>query len=318
MNRKSLILILFLVSGYWLPVTDLAADTIYTNDNKELKGIVVEDYKDRVVFSTADGEITVMKRDIRELYFDSEEDNLISLAEQASQRRDYEKAYAYYDMAFKVNPYSKAAKDGLVFLQGYLFRQEEAKKEDEVRRRDEFERYGSAIPTEKILKEEAENSAEKLKEAAGMTLRIKDGLLEVEGVEPRSPAYDAGIKKGDRLVSIWGRLTGYTPLKEVMDKLTERSSSEIKCAIERTLEVGVKPDIGASFVMEFDGLTVSAVKDGSPSFEAGLKKDDIVVAIDGKSTRYMPLKKAVDLMKAHEKDSVRLTIRRDTLIWRRS
>ena len=318
MNRKSLILILFLIFCFLFPVTDLArADTIRTNDGKELKGIVVEDYKDRAVFSTADGEITVMKSDIRELYFDSEEDNLISLAEQAKARRDYEKAYAYYNMAFKANPYSKAAKDGLVFLQGYLFRQEEAKKEDEVKRRDEFERYGPAAATENMLKEEAGDAAEGLKESAGMALALKDGIPEVSAVAAGSPAYEAGIRKGDRLVSIWGRLTGYTPLKEVIDRLTERSSLEIKCAIERTIEAGVKPDIGASFVMEFDGLTVSAVKDGGQAFEAGLEKGDLIVAIDGNSARYIPLKKAVDLIKDQKKNSVKLTLRRDTLIWRR-
>jgi hypothetical protein len=43
------------------------ADTVYVKDGKELKGIVVEDFKDRIIFSTADGEITVMKSDIKAL-----------------------------------------------------------------------------------------------------------------------------------------------------------------------------------------------------------------------------------------------------------
>jgi len=317
MSRK-LFFILFLVSGYWFLVSNLThGDTIYTKENKELKGIVVEDYKDRVVFSTADGEITVMKPDMRELYFDDEEDNLISLAEQAKARQDYEKAYAYYDIAFKANPRSRAAKDGLVFLQGFLFRQEEAKKEDEVRRRGEFERYGPTAATEKIFKEETDDAAQKLKESAGIALMVKGGFLEVIGVEPGSPAHEAGMRKADRLVSIWGRLTGYTPIKEVMKKLIERGSLEIKCAIERTIGLGAAELSGVSFSMELDGLTVSAMKNASPSLETALKKDDLIVAIDGNSTRYMPLKKAVDLIKASKKDSVKLTIRRDIIIWRK-
>ena len=36
-------------------------------------------------------------------------------------------------------PDSKAVKDGFVFLVGYVFRQEDAKKTDEVKRRDDFE-----------------------------------------------------------------------------------------------------------------------------------------------------------------------------------
>jgi len=63
------------------------ADTIYTKEGKEMKGIVVEDYTDRLIFSTIDGEITVMKPDVRELYYDSEEDNLLKLAEQSRERK---------------------------------------------------------------------------------------------------------------------------------------------------------------------------------------------------------------------------------------
>src|SRR3989338_4438616 len=137
MKRASIFL---LVTGYRLLVTNcIFADTIYTNDGKELKGIIVEDYKDRVIFSTSEGEIVVMKEDVRELYYDNEEENLIKLAEQAKERSDYIRAFAYYDRAYKLNPKSKAAKDGLVFLQGYLFRQEQAKKEGEINRRSEME-----------------------------------------------------------------------------------------------------------------------------------------------------------------------------------
>jgi C-terminal processing protease CtpA/Prc len=66
--------------------------------------------------------------------------------------------------------------------------------------------------------------------------------------------------------------------------------------------------------MEIDGLTVSAVQDGA----AGLEKGDLIVAIDGKSTRYMPLKSAVNLIKSVKADAVKLTLRRNLIIWRRS
>ena len=72
--------------------------------------------------------LAIMKSDIKELYYDQEEENLIKLAEQAKEKKDYIRALTYYDMAFKANPDSKAAKDGLVFLEGYLFRKEQAQK----------------------------------------------------------------------------------------------------------------------------------------------------------------------------------------------
>jgi len=41
-----------------------AGDLVYTKDGKELRGIVIEDYKDRILFSTVDGETTIMKDNI--------------------------------------------------------------------------------------------------------------------------------------------------------------------------------------------------------------------------------------------------------------
>ncbi|MDD5136859.1 MAG: nickel pincer cofactor biosynthesis protein LarC, partial [Candidatus Omnitrophica bacterium] len=74
------------------------ADSVITNEGEEIKGIVLEDYKDRIIMSTVSGEKTILKDDIKELYFDEEEDNLIKLAEQAKERRDYIRALTYYDM----------------------------------------------------------------------------------------------------------------------------------------------------------------------------------------------------------------------------
>ena len=74
----------------------------------------------------------------------------------------------------------------------------------------------------------------------------------------------------------------------------------------------------ATFTMEFDGLTVSGVKEGGSAFEAGLKKGDLITAIDGNSTRYMPLKKAIELIRNSKTGSTKLTLRREIIIWRKS
>lgn len=327
--KRALVLsFLFLTFSFSLFAFRSFADTIYKTDGQELKGIVVEDYKDRLVFSTADGEITVMKSEIRDLRFDTEEDNLIKLAEQARERRNFTKAYAYYDMAYKMNPDSKAAKDGLVFLQGYMFRKEEVKKEDDIRRREEFERYGSVVPTEKGDEERLKESEEKLKASIGMTLTGKDGFTQIASVERDSPAYEAGIIKGDMLVAVWGRLTGYMELKEVLALLLDKPSLEIKCGIERAVDVEINPNrgalsgpndlIGASFSMEFDGLTISGVAQSGYASAAGLKEGDLIISIDGNSTRYMPLKKAIELIRNSRENSVKLIIKKEVLIWRRS
>jgi len=316
-----------LVTGYWLLATGFTyADTIYTKDGKELRGIVVEDYNDRLVFSTVDGEIIVLKSNVNELYYDNDEDNLIKLAEQSFEKGDTIRAFAYYERAFRFNPNSKRAKDGIVFLQGLLFRKEQAQKEETVRRLDDFERRGELAETAKRPSGASTDAAERMRNSIGMDLVIKGNSPEIAAVRTGSPAYEGGLSKEDVLIAVWGRLTGYLSLEEVVSNIMERSALEVKCTIERRLNIAVTCNrtllaspadlIGASLNMEFEGLTVSNVKEGEAAFKGGLKKGDLVVAINGKSTRYMPLKKAVEAIRNTKGTTVNLTVRRELTFWR--
>ncbi|MFA6078765.1 MAG: PDZ domain-containing protein [Candidatus Omnitrophota bacterium] len=309
-----------------LAVSLAGADTIYTKDGKELKGIVVEDYRDRIVFSTVDGEVSIMKSDINELYYDGEEDNLIKLAEQALERGDHMKAFAYYDRAYKINPNSRKAKDGIVFLQGLLFRKEQSQKEAVVRRQEEFERHGKYVAPQKSDEAEVAKTIEKLRETIGISFEVKGDFPEVTNVRTGSPSYVAGIRRGDLLIAIWGKLTGYMSQQDLVDHLMEKTSLEVKCTIERTIDVAISglrtpistPNdlIGAVVGIGFDGLLITGVREGGGAASAGIEKDDLVMAINGESTRYMPLKKAVEMIRGSRESSVRLTIRREVTFWR--
>jgi C-terminal processing protease CtpA/Prc len=294
----------------------VAADTISMKDGKELKGIVIEDYKDRILFSTADGQKIIMKSDMKELYFDTEEQNLIKLAEQSRDRGDYSKAYTYYDKAFKLNPQSRVAKDGMVFLQGYLFKKDVSEKEELVRRHNEFEHRGEGLG----IKSEEEKFSEdlnKLRLDAGIELATSAGITRIDSVSPESPAGEAGILKGDTLVAIWGKLVGYIPLEEVTETLLEKNSLETKIELDRNINVNVESDgsIGATLVIKFDGLTVFAVKDGSGAFMAGLEPNDLIMQINGESTRFMPLKRANEIIKGSKGGQVNLTVRKEVIMW---
>ena len=301
------------------------ADTITTNDGKEIKGIVIEDYKDRILFSTPDGEITIMKSEMRELSYDSDDENLVKLAEQAIDRRNYSRAMTYYEMALKANPEFVSAKQGIIFLQGMIFRKEESAKIANIKRQEEAELYGG-VGARRTESDEIEDMARTLTRSTGMKIAIKNNMPEIESVKPGSPAFEAGVRTGDILVSVWDRLTGYLSLKETLDLLLNRSAIEIRCTIERVTDVPINPKktiisgiedlIGASFIMELDGLTISDLKENAPGIEAGLQKGDLIMAIDGKSTRYMQLKKAIELIKNSNSGSVKLTIRRKATIWR--
>lgn len=312
-QRIKTVILVFLFSCLWT-VDHVLSDTIYTKDNREIKGIIVEEYKDRVLMSTVDGERAIMKPDIRELYFDTEEQNLVKLAEQARDRGDFIKAFVYYDKAFKMNPDSKAAKDGVVFLQGYLFKKDIAKKEEAVNRHNEFEEKGAGYITIKTEEERFREELEKLKNTAGITLQSNAGVTQIENVMQGSPAYEAGVRKGDILIAVWGKLVGYLSLQEVVETLLEKTSLETKCTIERTVDLNAN-DIGIELKMQFDGLTVTAVKDDSPAQAAGLKQNDIITCVNGQNTRYMPIKKALELIKKSKGGTVRLVFKREIVMW---
>lgn len=282
------------------------------NDGSYVKGIVVEDYKDRVVLSTVDGEKIIMKSDIGELYFDSEEENFVKLAEQARERRDYARAFGYYNLAYKKNPLSKAAKDGFVFLQGYLFRQEEKRKTDDIKKRGDFEQGIVAENAETAAVTGMKDPAARMREAVGITLASENGLILIDNVRKGSPADDAGIERGDYLVAIWGRLVGYMSISEVINILLDKPSLEIKCTIRRAVSVDASR---AVFGIDMNGLKVVSVKNGNGGTNGYLKKDDLVTAMGGRSTRYMPFRKAVSAIKRSRQ--VDLTIDRELLIWRK-
>lgn len=317
---------LFLVASVLLLSWSLAhADTARLKTGKEVRGIIVEDYKSRVVMSTIDGEQTIMKDDIAELYYDSEEENLVKLAERARERRDYVKAYDYYEKALKINPRSKAAQDGIVFCKGYLVRKQEVDKEQDVRRRADIERYGATGGIEAAGADEKE-LAPRLEETLGITIEIKEGIPAIDTVQQRSQAYRAGVRPGDHLIAVWSRLTGYMSLKEVMDILLEKPSLEMKVTIERTIDIPLQPRrmplagtselIGAVLVMRFEGLMAGQVRADGPAAAAGLRSGDLITAIDGNRTRYMPLKAAIEAIKTSKGPSVRITFRRELIIWR--
>lgn len=328
MKRRvlTILLVIFFITHYPM-ISLLFSDTIHTNDGQDIRGIVIEDYKDRIVMSTVDGEITALKADIRELYYDSEADNLVRLAEQAKERGDIMRALTYYDMALRADPNSKPAKEGVIFLQGYLFRKEQVKKEKEVKRQEEIENFGAVkIAEDKSVEEKIKDMESGMRQLIGIALGTKGSGQIIESVRPNSPAAEAGINRNDIIVAVWGRLTGYMPLEDVMRVLLEKPSLEIKCTIERDIALMPDPDksivsslkdvTGATFSMQFDGLTVSDVIDDSPAFEAGLKKGDLVIDINNVSTRYMPINKAIALMRGTKNSAIVLKIRRELIIWR--
>jgi len=295
------------------------ADTIYLKNGEEVRGIVVEDYVDRLVISTYEGEKAVFKENIDSIDYDLTEQNLVQLGDSYMARREYEKAYFYYEKASTTNPEYKPAREKMNYIMGYLFRRREEEKRSAVKRRQEFESW----PHSKTLQDK--DLAKALYDDLGLLVDEDGNGIRVIGVRKESPAHDGGIKKNDLLVSVWGRFIDYMTKEEVENLILKESSGEIKMAIERTKKVkkgspltkNYKNLLGGRLDMPLDGLTLAEVKENGVLDKAGFSKGDLITEIDGESTRYMPLNQAIKIIEDRDKESVLFTLRRDITMWRK-
>jgi len=318
---RSKIFFIFLILAFTSKAA--AADRITYRDGKVIKGVVVENYADRITFSTFEGEKSIMKSDISRVEYDSLEYNFLDLAQQYQDQDSFERAYFYYGEALKLNPDSNMAKDGLSLSYQTLFKEKQRLKEKEVEKRNIIERFRR---TGQLVKEGAiRDKAEILKNSTGIELRIGAINPQVLKVKRGSAAEESGIFPGDKIIAVWSRLTGYLDKDEVISRLIDSRQQEVKVDIERKLKVtkrkqaspkGITHLVGASFVVEWDGITVKAIVPGGPAASAGFKVGDLVEKVENQSCRYMDLKSMYKLIQ-EAASKVNFVIRRDVTIWKR-
>jgi len=137
----------------------------------------------------------------------------------------------------------------------------------------------------------------------------------IGSVEPNSPAEAAGIRPGDRIVSVHGREI------ENWDKLTmaigTRANRELAIVFERDgqrIEKVITPKVIDKFETGGIGVApwyrpeIATVNDEGPAREAGLKEKDLILAADGKW--YVTREQIIDTIKAHEGKPLNLVIER--------
>ena len=295
------------------------ADTVYVKGGREIMGIVVEEYKDRVVISTYEGEKPILKRYIERIDYDLPEQNLVRFGDSYVARREYEKAYFYYEKAYKENQEYAVARNKMNYVMGYLFRTREKNKQTDIKRRQEFENWP---PPEA---EEEPNFQEELEEKVGIRIKEEENRTVITRVIEGSPAEQAGLKTGDRLSSVWGRFTGYMSEEDVAHLLLEESAGETKVDIERDLTLRNEPPypmrykdiIGGRLEMLMDGLTLTEVIKGGPGEKAGFVANDLILDINGTSMRYVPLSEAVRMLKDKGNPALTFTVRRNVTLWRK-
>jgi len=299
-------------------------DTVIKIDGSEARGLILEDYTDRIVLSTVDGETVLMKRDIERLIYDEEAQNYLYLARSYQDKNRIKLALEYVDKALEADPGSEEAITMKNYMSSKLLISREDDLFEKVERRKKIMdlRSGRLPAAAEIDKKGAER--EKLRRETGLDISSREGWIVISSVIPPSPAHDAGLEAGDRIVSISGMLIRYWPVERAVRELAGMRYTEINLVIERDIEIkpeggnekNASKDLGMKLSMEPDGLTVKSLSEGGLAALSGLKKGDLIISVDGNSTRYLPLPEADKLIYGGE-GKVILTARRQKSIWRR-
>ena len=114
----------------------LFADTIFLIHGDTIKGIVTEQYEDRVIIRVPGGEIGIYKNRISRIKFDEPEQNYLQMGDKYLEKKQFDKALQLYKRAMKANPNFQQAKDALLKLEDRKKAQamERQKKEELLRK----------------------------------------------------------------------------------------------------------------------------------------------------------------------------------------
>jgi len=295
-----IIFILFLI----LLASAAAADTIRLKSGGEpLNGLVVDEYADRVILSTVDGEKEILRSDIKDVLYDTPEQGLSALGRSYEAIGRLEDALTYYQRALEANPEYKEARDAVT----------------DVSVKIQIARMSS--PRGSALKPVAQvNIAQSVKEKEladkfGLSLFEESGLIKIAAIKESSPAKRAGFRENDAIVAVKSVPLRYAKTEEVIDRLLGQRYSQGAIKIERYIAIPTKSrqDPGITIALEPTGPVVNALRENSPADKAGVKAGDLIYVINGVSTRYKSLR-AVNTMLGE--GPLELSIRREITIER--
>ena len=297
---------IFVLCGAW---SQALADALYLKDDRELRGIVIEDFVDRITFSTIDGEESVLKSDIAHIKYDEPEDNLISLGNAAFEKGYHKAALKYYMMAQDINPEISQLDDKIYRVEAIIYNAPEERKRQHLAIKNEIMSGEIAPPPP------AKEPALELKQRFGIEVSSRRGRFYIKRLSPESPFRKGGAEKGDAIVAVWSKLSDYFALSDLCQLLVDTRESFLLITIERDISLEEGGQFDASIGMQWEGVIVNGVPDGGDCGKAGLKLKDHIVAIDGEAIRYAPLK-TVERRLANRAGARKIAIRRDLNIIR--
>lgn len=318
------ILLGIVVTGSFFIFRIASADTVILKSGKDLKGLIVEEHTDRIILSTEKGEVPILRNGIKEIQYDEPAQNFMQIGRNYEASGRVGEALAYYEKALELNPDLKEAEKAIFGLRSRFWAvNTEGPREEIEKQQILFEAWEQKKPVEDVVEKKAKEQAKTIRTGLGIVLEKKEDWVRLAYVDPKSSAAIAGLKKNDRLVAMDHQSLRYLSENVVGKKMLAPRFSNFSLEFERDcyLHKGEKTkihlkDLGLGLHLEYQGLVVNGVRSGSIAGQAGIKNRDLVIQIDGMATRYMPLKKAKQLIHDSEEERIILTIRRTALLSR--
>ncbi len=291
-----IIFVLFLIGILYFQsnISFCSADLIRTKDGASVSGVVIEEKPDEVLFWTTQGEKVIKKSDIDNIDYSSEEDNIISMADDAKAKSDYVKAYYLYQKVFRLNLNSKPAIDGMKAVQKYLNVPKEGDAISTYSNR--FQGAGNdTLTDDEALSDNASQTEDVLNKfgiiiggSDNKTYYLKTKVLDVR---PDSRGAKAGVQINDYVVGVGTTPTDYLGLFGTVSLMLDQDKGKLDITLEREVQIWFSGSGRLKDYSEFSpkgftlekagkGFVVGSIDQSSAAYRTGLRDGDVIVSID--------------------------------------
>ncbi len=310
---------------FYAPFSSAFADTVVLKNGKELKGLVVEQHTDRIVLSTEKGELPILSNSVKDVLYDEPAQNFIKIGKDYEAKGSLGEAFAYYEKALETDPNSEEARRSMEGVRSRFWASAtEGPREEIEKRQIIYDAWQRNKPLEEMFKTKALKQTKELQEGLGLTLEKKDDWVRLAFVDPKKAAHHAGLKKNDRLVSIDNQSLRYLGVDVVAKKMLLPHYASFNIEFERDCFLNKEEarkmtlkELGFKLKIKREGIITRSVRSESPAGASGIKNRDLLVKVNGVSTRYMSVREAVKLIENSEEDRVVVAVRRAALLTRR-
>lgn len=135
-----------------------------------------------------------------------------------------------------------------------------------------------------------------------------DGYVRVIKVDSDTTAEDAGIKSGDRITAINGKVMKNLTLSDIRQMLRGKAGdvlvlSVLRNGVAKDISVEIDMDTQTGIDVDFDSdslqryLKTGKLSEDTPAYKGGLRENDLVVSFNAQSVQSLPTADFIDLVR---------------------